>query len=174
MSIPSVKVLLSLLSLPLLLAGQDQELAILANSSRPATKSDVVGVWEMPYQHISAEAKTTGEAQARFQVFAFYEDGSVKRLTATKRISPEERLLLLSVVPEMGTWEMIGEGRIVIRRAALDVDNIRAAIVERSFQDPFLTQAPPYREGDLVLTYLDLERKPVITRLLRRAAEDGT
>ncbi|MEM8549816.1 MAG: hypothetical protein AAGF10_03420 [Verrucomicrobiota bacterium] len=169
-----MKVLLLLLSLPLMLAGQEPELATLSNNSRPATRADILGVWEMPYQHIDAAAKATSEAQARYQVYAFDEDGTVKRLTATKRVSPEERSLLLQVVPQLGTWEMLGEGQVVIRRAALDVDNIRAVILERSFQDPFLSQAPPYREGDLVLTYLDLERKPVITRLLRRIPTDGT
>ncbi len=139
----------------------------MADSTRPAVKQDIPGMWEMFYQHVSNVNNKSPQDLLQYQVFEFGEDGGLKVITATKRVSQEDRKLLLRIMPEGTTWESPREGLLVVRRSELDADGIDAYLVTAPYQDAFISGSPSLQPGDLVLVYFDELRQPYLRRYLR-------
>lgn len=139
----------------------------LALNSRPASREEIAGIWEMTFQRFSKPVENDPEATARYQIFAFLEDGVFKNITATRRVSDEDRALFLDIMPANTRWEVPEAGLLVIRRSELDADGVEARRVTQDFQDELLSGSPPLKRGDLVLIYKDKQGIPYLRRYLQ-------
>jgi len=146
--------------------------ATTSGTTRPAVREDLPGQWEMFYQHVSNVNNKSPQDLLKYQVYEFREDGGLKTITATKRVTQEDRELFLRIMPDATTWEMPREGLLVIRRSELDADGIDAYVVTQPYQDSFLSGSPPLEPGDLVLVYFDELRQPYLRRYLRPIIPD--
>ncbi|QYY36041.1 hypothetical protein [Ruficoccus sp. ZRK36] len=146
--------------------AQDVTGAFSANT-RPAYKEELTGVWEMTFQRFTHPVEDDPQMTARYQVFSFGEDGVFKNITATRRVSNEDRETFLAIMPENTHWEMPKDGLLVIRRSQLDADGVQAFVVTQGFTDELLSGSPALKRGDVVLIYQDKYGNPYLRRYLR-------
>ncbi len=140
---------------------------VFAANTRPAIYEDMPGVWEMTFQRFSRPPANDPQLTARYQIFSFQDNGFMKNITATRRVTDEDRALFLDIMPEDTRWEMPQDGLLVIRHSELDADGVQVFRVVDGFEDKILSGSPPLKRGDLVLIYKDKEGVPYLRRYLR-------
>ncbi len=138
-----------------------------AQNTRPAIRDDLVGTWEMTFQRFSHPVEDDPQLTARYQVFDFQDNGVFKNITATRRVSQEDRALFLNIMPANTHWEMPQDGLLVIRHSELDAEGVQVFRVVQGFQDKLFSGSPPLKTGDLVLIYQDEQGIPYLRRYLR-------
>ncbi|MDP0497093.1 MAG: hypothetical protein Q7Q73_12895 [Verrucomicrobiota bacterium JB024] len=138
-----------------------------AQNTRPATLEEIPGTWEMTFQRFAHPVENDPQLTARYQIFDFQPDGVFKLITATRRVSDEDRKLFLNIMPANTHWELLQDGLLVIRRSELDADGIQVFSVTQDFQDELVSGSPALKKGDLVLIYQDKIGTPYLRRYLR-------
>ena len=134
---------------------------------RRANAKDVAGSWQMLYQRVDPAIKTGSLFFADFQVFQFLNNGYFKNIASTG--SPEKAAvkIYLETMPQKTTYTFVADGLLVIDRSENDFDNIAISIAVLDMGRPLLPEAPLLKKGDLLLTYLDPQKKPYLHRYFR-------
>jgi len=140
----------------------------LAQKSKPATADNVVGTWKMAYQVVRPSVKTDSLFFAGFQIFEFFKDGYVKNLAASKDLDIEKTKMYLEAMPRKTTYSFAADGLLVINRSLNDFDNIMISVITDDITEPLRKGAPLLKKGDLILSYLDPDKKPYMQRYLRK------
>lgn len=142
--------------------------ADLRDALRPCTRGDLIGTWAM-IRLGTAHSVRVDESDPYFypyQRYAFSVDRSMRHLTATAPVGPEEQQAILSAPPTT-TWTVDDKGRLLTRKAGATAPEIDACqILLAKVSDP--RSSVPGLPGDLLLTHYGEDRKPVARRLLRK------
>lgn len=140
----------------------------LRDALRPCTRGDLVGTWAM-IRLGTAPSVRVDQSDPYFypyQRYAFSADRSMRHLTATAPVGPEEQKAILSAPPTT-TWTVDDTGRLLTRKSGAPGPEVDACqILLTKISDP---RSPvPGLPGDLLLTHYSEEGKPVARRLLRK------
>jgi hypothetical protein len=140
----------------------------LRDALRPCTRGDLVGTWAM-IRLGTAPSVRVDQSDPYFypyQRYAFSADRSMRHLTATAPVGPEEQKAILSAPPTT-TWTVDDKGRLLTRKSGATGPEVDACqILLTKISDP---RSPvPGLPGDLLLTHYSEEGKPVARRLLRK------
>ena len=135
---------------------------------RPCTRGDLIGTWAM-IRLGTAPSVRVDQSDPYFypyQRYAFSTDRSMRHLTATAPVGPEEQKAILSAPPTT-TWTVDDKGRLLTRKSGATAPEVDACqILLTKISDP---RSPvPGLPGDLLLTHYSEEGKPVARRLLRK------
>jgi hypothetical protein len=135
---------------------------------RPCTRGDLIGTWAM-IRLGTAPSVRMDESDPYFypyQRYAFSADRSMRHLTATAPVGPEQQQAILSAPPTT-TWTVDDKGRLLTRKAGATAPEIDACqILLAKVSDP--RSSVPGLPGDLLLTHYGEDGKPVARRLLRK------
>lgn len=140
----------------------------LADKSKEAKQSDLIGCWRMTYQTVSPLFNDKSLFFADYQIFQFFEDGFVKNIASKKRLKTEEISRLLQKSPKLITYEFIGKGLLIIERSKNNFDDIAISITVYDFNKKLRSTAPLLKRGDLIVSYRDREQNLYMQRYLRR------
>lgn len=140
----------------------------LEQKSKLATVSDVIGTWEMTYQVVGPSVKSDSMFFADYQVFKFFDDGYVKNLTATEQLDAEDIKMYLETIPRKTAYSFVADGLLEINRSQNDFDNIMISVITEDMMELLRDGAPLLKKGDLILSYLDPDKKLYMQRYLRR------
>jgi hypothetical protein len=140
----------------------------LRDALRPCTRGDLIGTWAM-IRLGTAPSVRVDQSDPYFypyQRYAFSTDRSMRHLTATAPVGPEEQKAILSAPPTT-TWTVDDKGRLLTRKSGATAPEVDACqILLTKISDP---RSPiPGLPGDLLLTHYSEEGKPVARRLLRK------
>jgi len=140
----------------------------LRDALRPCTRGDLIGTWAM-IRLGTAPSVRVDQSDPYFypyQRYAFSADRSMRHLTATGPVGPEEQKAILSAPPTT-TWTVDDTGRLLTRKSGAPGPEVDACqILLTKISDP---RSPvPGLPGDLLLTHYSEEGKPVARRLLRK------
>jgi len=140
----------------------------LRDALRPCTRGDLIGTWAM-VRLGTAPSVRVDQSDPYFypyQRYAFSADRSMRHLTATVPVGPEEQKAILSAPPTT-TWTVDDKGRLLTRKSGATAPEVDACqILLTKISDP---RSPvPGLPGDLLLTHYSEEGKPVARRLLRK------
>jgi hypothetical protein len=135
---------------------------------RPCKRGDLIGTWAMIRLGTAPSARVA-ESDPYFypyQRYAFSADRSMRHLTATAPVGPEEQKAILSAPPTT-TWTVDDQGRLLTRKTGATTPEVDACqILLTKVSDP---RSPvPGLPGDLLLTHYGEDGKPVARRLLRK------
>ena len=140
----------------------------LRDALRPCTRGDLIGTWAM-IRLGTAPSVRVDESDPYFypyQRYAFSADRSMRHLTATAPVGPEQQQAILSAPPTT-TWAVDDKGRLLTRKAGATAPEIDACqILLAKVSDP--RSSVPGLPGDLLLTHYSEDGKPVARRLLRK------
>ena len=140
----------------------------LRDALRPCTRGDLIGTWAM-IRLGTAPSVRVDESDPYFypyQRYAFSADRSMRHLTATAPVGPEQQQAILSAPPTT-TWAVDDKGRLLTRKNGATAPEVDACqILLTKISDP---RSPvPGLPGDLLLTHYSEDGKPVARRLLRK------
>ena len=138
---------------------------------RFATTQDVMGFWEMLPLNNAEHVNKVNPWPLPYQWFGFYEDGTLASMARTERASysRDQLAAILDVVKASAPKFSWSKGLMVVRYPSLPwateywVVHLNTAGLE--------LQIGKLRPGDLVMTLVDREGKPVYYRVLRRLSE---
>ncbi len=136
--------------------------------SKKANKEDVLGAWEMTYQLVRPGLDTDSLFFADNQILKFAADGYVKNITSTKTITKEVAKVYLETMPKRTTFLFAGDGLLIIERSKEDLDNIVISIITKDMKKPLRDGAPVLKKGELLLSYIDSNKKLYMQRFFRR------
>jgi hypothetical protein len=135
---------------------------------RPCKRGDLIGTWAM-IRLGTAPSVRVDESDPYFypfQRYAFSADRSMRHLTATAPVGPEEQKATLAAPPTT-TWTVDDKGRLLTRKAGATAPEVDACqILLTKISDP--RSSVPGLPGDLLLTHYGEDGKPVARRLLRK------
>ena len=80
--------------------------------------------------------------------------------------------MYLETMPRKTTYSFVSDGLLVINRSENDFDNIMISVITEDMTEPLRTGAPLLETGDLLLSYLDPDKKAYMQRYLRRVDLD--
>jgi len=140
----------------------------LRDALRPCTRGDLIGTWAM-IRLGTAPSVRVDQSDPYFypyQRYAFSADRSMRHLTATAPVGPEQQQAILSAPPTT-TWTVDDKGRLLTRKSGATAPEVDACqILLTKISDP---RSPvPGLPGDLLLTHYSEDGKPVARRLLRK------
>jgi hypothetical protein len=140
----------------------------LRDALRPCTRGDLIGTWAMIRlgTALSVRVDESDPYFYPYQRYAFAANRSMRHLTATAPVGPEEQQAILSAPPTT-TWTVDDKGRLLTRKAGATAPEIDACqILLAKVSDP--RSSVPGLPGDLLLTHYGEDGKPVARRLLRK------
>jgi hypothetical protein len=140
----------------------------ITQKSKKANKNSVLGLWRMTYQIVNPKIKNSSLFFAEYQVFNFDNDGYVKNVASKDKISAKDIKIFIETMPKKSTYSFIDDGLLVIKRSEKDADNIVISIITQDMQNPVRQGAPLMKKGDLILSYLDLNKQLYMQRFLRK------
>ena len=140
----------------------------LAEKSRKAKQSDLIGTWKMIYQTVSPLFRDKSLFFANHQIFEFSEDGYVKNIASNKKLERKEISSLLQRMPKSTVYGLVDGGLLIIERSKKDLDNIVISIAVDDFKKSLRFMAPLLRKGDMIVCYLDRKKNLYMQRYLRR------
>ena len=140
----------------------------LGSKSRLAAAGDVIGAWEMTYQVVRASIKSDSLFFADNQYFKFFKDGYVINLTLTKKIDIEDVKVYMDTTPKKTNYRFIANGLLEVNRTQNDFDNIMISVITEDMVGLLQKEAPALKKDDLILSYLDSNKKPYMQRYLRK------
>ena len=166
-NIKNIKIILIIICLLLLntFCFADSELA---DKTRKAKKSDLIGTWVMVYQTVSPLFMNDSLFFADFQILRFSGDDHVKNIASKKRLKRGEVDFLLERMPKNTVYGFIEAGLLVVERSKEDFDNLVVSITEKDFTKPLRFRAPLLKKGDLIVSYLDGKKNLYMQRYFRR------
>jgi hypothetical protein len=135
---------------------------------RPCTRADLIGTWAMIRLGTAPSVKVDASDPYfyPYQRYAVTADRSMRHLTATVPVGPEEQRTILSA-PATITWSVDDSGRLLTRKngaAAPEVDVCHILLTKISDS----RSSFPGFAGDMLLTHYGQDGKPVARRLLRK------
>jgi len=140
----------------------------LRDALRPCTRGDLIGTWAMIRLGTAPSVRVDPSDPYfyPYQRYAFSADRSMRHLTATVPVGPEEQQAILSAPPTT-TWTVDDKGRLLTRKSGATAPEVDACqLLLAKISDP---RSPvPGLPGDLLLTHYSEDGKPVARRLLRK------
>lgn len=136
-----------------------------------AKASDVIGVWEMYYQVVRPSVKNESLFFSDYQFFKFFEDGYVVNIASTKKLDTKDVNMYINTMPKKTTYRFIADGLLEINRSQRDFDSIMISIITADMTAFLREGAPLLKKGDLILSYLDPDKKLYMQRYLRKWGE---
>ena len=140
----------------------------LRDALRPCTRGDLIGTWAMVRLGTAPSVRVDASDPYfyPYQRYAFSADRSMRHLTATAPVGPEEQQAILSAPPTT-TWTVDDKGRLLTRKTGATAPEIDACqILLAKVSDP--RSSVPGLPGVLLLTHYGEDGKPVARRLLRK------
>lgn len=140
----------------------------LRQKSKLAAVSDVLGTWEMAYQVVRPSVKNDSLFFADYQFFRFFDNGYVLNLAMTKQLDNEDVRMYLETMPRGTTYSFVADGLLVINRSQNDFDNIMISVITEDMTEPLRSGTPLLKKGNLILSYLDADKKAYMQRYLKK------
>jgi hypothetical protein len=122
----------------------------------------------MTYQTVRPSIKNNSLFFADYQVFCFLNNGFAKNVASTAQLNSQDVKMYLQTMPEKTTYSFVADGLLIIERSQQDFDNIVISIITDNITEKLQADAPLLEKGDLILTYLDPNKKPYMQRYLRK------
>ncbi len=138
----------------------------LASTSRKANKMDIIGAWKMNYQIINPKMTKNSLFFANVQIFEFDADNFVKNIASNKNIKSNEIVKYLKAMRKTAKYSFVDDGLLEIKRSKGKFDNIVISIITADMKTAIRPGAPLMKRGDLILSYLDRNKKLYMQRIL--------
>ncbi len=140
----------------------------LAEVTRPCSPADLIGAWEVIRVGTAPGVRIDRSDPAfyPFQRYVFATDATVRHLTSETKITNADHRALLAVAAPW-TWAVDANGRLLLlREGQATLDRSACLVLVKEVVDP--RSRSRSRPGDLLLTHIDTDDRPLYRRQLRK------
>jgi hypothetical protein len=139
-----------------------------AAQDKKANKSDIVGMWKMNYQMVNQQAADKSLFFADFQIFDFSDDGFFRNISSYSDMSVKEIQNQFKAMPKTVKYSFVEPGILELKMSEKAADTIIISVITKDMKSAVRLKAPIMKKGDLIFSYLDVNKQLYLQRFLTR------